>query len=156
VVAEVLEPGSVNLVSAANYYGNKGGLTSQTNDDNYWCSYTKMENRVKVLLAGKAATELIFNSIDTGASSDISRARRILARFLDDYGVDNFSSCDNYSADAIKARFEIWEDIKLSDYYREAKTILFNNKDKLDKIATELINNKTIIRKDIQRIMRGE
>lgn len=156
VVAEVLEPGSVNLVSVANYYGNKGGLTSQTNDDNYWCSYTKMENRVKVLLAGKAATELIFNSIDTGASSDISRARRILARFLDDYGVDNFSSCDNYSADAIKARFEIWEDIKLSDYYREAKTILFNNKDKLDKIAKELINNKTIIRKDINKIMRGE
>ena len=156
VVAEILEPGSVNLVSVANYYGNKGGLTSQTNNDDYWFSFEKMENKIKTLLAGKAASELVFNSIDTGASSDIERAKRIIARFQDEYGLNNFINLDDFPSEATKSRFEIWKEIKINEYYREAKTILFNNKDKLDKIAKELINNKTIIRKDINKIMKGE
>ena len=156
VLAEVLEPGSVNLVSVANYYGNKGGLTSQTNNDNYWCSFDKMENRIKVLLGGKAATELALNVLDTGCSSDIDRAKRILERFQDDYGVNNFISVDERASDTNKSRIEMWQEIKINEYYREAKTILFNNKDKLEKIAKELIANKTIIRKDINKIMRGE
>ena len=57
--------------------------------------------------------------------------------------------------EAIKVRFEIWEDIKLGDYYREAKTILFN-KDKLEALANEIINKNTLVRRDIQKIMKGE
>lgn len=156
LVAEVLEPGSINLVSIANYFGKTGGITSQTNNDDYWCSFDKMENKVKVLLAGKAATELVFNAIDTGASSDISRAKRILTRFQDEYGVDDFNVAVDNSSEIIKSRYELWKNIKLNDYYRETKTIIFNNKDKLEMIANKLINNKTIIRKDIQKIMKRE
>jgi len=156
VVAEVLEPGSVNLVSIVNYYGNKGGLTSQTNDDNYWYRLDKMENRVVVLLAGKAATELSLNIIDTGVSSDIDRAKIILSRIQNDYGVNNFINIEDSSSEAIKNRIEIWKEIKINEYYREAKNILFNNKDKLEMIVKELINKKTITRKDINKIMRGE
>ena len=115
-----------------------------------------MENRIKVLLGGKAATELALNVLDTGCSSDIDRAKRILERFQDDYGVNNFISVDERASDTNKSRIEMWQEIKINEYYREAKTILFNNKDKLEKIAKELIANKTIIRKDINKIMRGE
>ena len=155
VVAEVLEPGSVNLISIANYFGKKGGLTSQSSNDDYWWDFNKMQNRIRVLLAGKAATELSLNIIDTGTVSDINRAKIILVRFQDEYGVDNFSIANESSADSIKARYELWQNIKLNDYYRDAKSILFNNKDKLVTLAKILIEKKVICRKEINEIMKG-
>ena len=58
-----------------------------------------MKNRVKVVLGGKAATELEYGEIDVGASNDLNRAFKIAARFVDDYCMLDFSSKTRYSCE---------------------------------------------------------
>ena len=49
-----------------------------------------MENRVKALLAGKAATEIVYNKCDIGSNTDLRRAYNIVERFIDDYCMFGF------------------------------------------------------------------
>lgn len=154
LVAELLEPGSVNLVTVANYFGGKGGLTSQTNDENYWCDFDKMANRVLVLLAGKAATEVIYNKYDVGCSSDLSRARRLLNRFYEDFGIADFKETRRESGPKALDYKDEWIASQMMEYYERTKELLSHNKDKLTNIANYLISNKTIVRKDIKQILK--
>ncbi len=156
VAAEVLEKGSVNLVSIANYFGNKGGITSQTNNDDYWYDFDKMQNRVIVLLAGKASTEVMLNKTDVGCTSDLHRARLIIARFFDDYGIADFKYTSMGTGEEVQNYKDQWVVKKLNEYYDMAKDLLINNKDKVNKLAGHLINNSTIVRKDIQNLLYKE
>ena len=153
VVAEILEPGSINIVSVKNYSGDKGGVTSYEISKGYWYSKQLMENRVISLLGGKAATEIIFNEVDVGANSDLHRAFEIVERFVDNYcsyGFDKFErrACSNDLYE--KRDNKIAEDMQL--YYNKAKEILFKNRELLDSVANELLEKETITYKEIQEI----
>ena len=153
IVAEALEAGTVNLVSVANYFGSNGGLTSVTNDENYWIDFNKMENRIIVLLAGKAATEVMLGKIDVGCCVDLTRARRILNRFYDTYGVYDFRvTVRDSGPNALNYRDE-WIYNKLNEYYAKAKEIIFNNKDKIYKLVDYLIIYKIISRKELKSLI---
>lgn len=154
LVSEVLEKNSVNLVTIANYFGGKGGVTCVTMNDNYWVDFELMENRVKCLLAGKAATELIFNKLDVGTSSDLRRAGDIVNRFYDIYHKDNFSTLSRteYSNSTLEMH-DFWVDMKLKEYYNCAKTIIFNNRDKLEILAHKLLEKGVLIDKDVREIL---
>ncbi len=154
LVSEVLEPGSVNLLTIDNYYSNKGGITSSTMNEDYWYNINFMENRITILLAGKAATELIFNRLDVGASSDLDRASSILSRMCNDYYANDFSVFAREFSDIYKNKGENWITLKLKEFYNKAKDILFSNKDKLDKLAKELMDKKVLLQDDINKIMK--
>ena len=49
-----------------------------------------MENRVTVILGGKAATEVCFGETDVGATNDLHRAFDIVERFVEDYCSNGF------------------------------------------------------------------
>ena len=64
IVSEIMYPGSVNLVSVSNHATNAAGLTSCNNDELY--DTGDYRKQITVLLAGKAASEVIINSYDSG------------------------------------------------------------------------------------------
>ena len=152
LIAELLEPNSVNLVTVENYYGNKGGITSLSQNDSYFYNIKYMENRIMVLLAGKASIDLIFNRLDVGASTDIDRANRIAKRIYHEYQINGFSSYDDMSATAMVNR-ENWIKDKLLDLYNKTKNLLFDNKDKLIKLSNILINKKILLQEDFKNIL---
>ena len=154
LVSEILEPGSVNLLTIDNYFSNKGGITSSTMNDNYWYNIGYMENRITVLLAGKAATELIFNRLDVGASSDLDRASDILMRFCNDYYANDFSIFSRDHSNDNKIKGENWISLKLKEFYNKAKSILFDNKDKLISLSNELKIKKVLLQDDINKIIK--
>ena len=158
LISEILEPGSVNLVCVRNYFGSTGGVTSCNMDENYWWDIDKMENRIKVLLAGRAAIELVFNKLDVGATSDLRRANNIATRIIDGYGANYLKP--------ISVRIEDFSDMQLSNMYslvneklnssqKEVKDILFKNRDKLEKMATLLKNKQVLRQKDIREILNA-
>ena len=155
VVAEVLESGSVSLVSVLGHDGPTEGVTSYYQDnDIYFSSIEYMKNRVKTLLAGKATTELVYGEIDVGANSDIHRALEISARFVDNYcgyGFDKFEYQNNSSNDLL-SRKENQIFTELEKYYQEVKKIIIDNREFLDKLANALIEKETLTCKDIQEI----
>ena len=154
LVAEYLEPGSVNLVSVSNYFGGKGGVTSIKNSDDYWADFTHMENRVIILLAGRASTELFFNKLDIGTTSDLSRSTRIVSRFYEDYKAFTIrDDVDLSASDSSRVMRDMWINIKLEEYYQRAKDIIFKHKDKLEEIAKMLMDKQVLTKKDISNIL---
>ena len=157
VVAEVLEPGSVTLVSIANYTGDAAGITSTYQTQEYYNSINYMKNRVKVVLAGKAATELEYGEIDVGATNDLNRAFKIASRFYDDYCGFGFDSSIFFSrdvSDSQKERFNQRIAIELERNYMEVKEILAKNREFVEKVANRLLEKPTLMMSDIQEIKK--
>lgn len=155
VVAEILEEGSVSLVSVCEHGGEIGGVTSYYQPDRYFHAKKYMENRVLALLAGKAATEVKYGETDVGANSDLHRAFDIVTRFIDDYCTYGFESwVENYCecSDDLFARKNTQVYTELQRYYHAARKILIRNREFLDKLASALVEKKTLIGKDVRAI----
>lgn len=153
IVAEHLSPGSVGLVSVLSHDGSVKGVTNYYQDDRYWDDKVNMENRVIALLGGKAATELVYGKTDVGATSDVGRAFDIVDRFVDDYcslGFDSFERRE--STEALRARKEARVECDIERYYATAKKILIDNRAFLDALANALVEKKTLVSSDIQRL----
>lgn len=156
VVSEVLDPKSVSIVSIRETYGGDYGfvryLRSEEKDDMDASYY---ENRIKISLAGKAATELIFGETDLGANNDIHNAFDRACRIVDNYctygfqnwiedGVHSFSGENRNRAMAMV----------IERNYLEVKCLLVKNRGLLDLMAEELVKKTTLVYGDIGQIMK--
>ena len=120
-------------------------------------------------LAGRAAEEIVFDTVTTGAANDIEQATRIARAMVTQYGMsDKFGlmglatredqylsgrtvlNCsDETAADIDKEVMMI-----LKEAYDEAKQMLSENRDALDAIAAFLIEKETITGKEFMKILR--
>lgn len=148
LVSELLSPGSVTLVSVRANHGKTGGFNSIMNSEDYWYSKKKMENKVISLLAGKAATEIVFGCTDVGVTSDLHKAFDIVERFVDNYCSNGFDRWiqgrDSSVSNELLARRDMQMTVEMERFYMEAKRILVENREKLQLIANTLMSEKTI------------
>ncbi len=157
IVAELLEPDSVDLVTVLNHDSQAAGITALYRDAGYFHSKKLMEIRVMCLLAGKAATEICYGTVDTGANSDLHRAFDIVHRFVDDYcssGFDKFLF-DRQSSDALLGRRDSQVAAEMERYYARARQLLIENRKKLDVLTACLVEEKTLLGDRIQQILQS-
>ena len=154
VIAEVLEPNSVSIVSVLSHIGDKGGVTSYNQGERYFHHKKYMENRVISLLGGKAATEIVYGEVDVGSNTDLHRAFDIVERFVDNYCSNGFDRWQQgqYFSNEVSARRDMQMSIEMEKFYEKAKLILIKNRGLLDAIAKELVEKKTLLNKDVQLI----
>ena len=153
VAAEMLESGSVDLVTVRKNTGSVGGLTCYHSPDDYWVSKKHMENRVIAILAGKAATEIVFGETDTGANNDLNRAFDVVSRFADEYCAYGFGYWVDYgTSEAVKAKKDERIVADMEHYYIEAKKILIKNRVFLDMLAKKLQEKDTLVYSEIKAI----
>ena len=122
-------------------------------------------------LAGRAAEEIVFDTVTTGASNDIEQATRIARAMVTQYGMsDKFgliglaSREDQYLSGrtVLNCSDETAADIDkevmmiLKEAYEEAKTMLQENRDALDAIAAFLIEKETITGEEFMEILKKE
>lgn len=158
VIAEILEPGSISLISIKSHNGNIGGITSYNQKKDYFYEKKYMDNRILSLLGGKAATEIVYGTVDVGAASDLVRVFLVVKRFTNDYCAYGYNMTNfgcNYR-ESIDIQSDIRRSEKISEmiesYYQTAKNILLENKKFLDALANALVEKETLITKDIQEI----
>lgn len=154
IIAELLQPGSVSLITIANHMGTMGGFTAYYECDDYWVDKHYMENRIMTLLAGKAATELKYGKVDIGCGSDIERAYRIEKRLLTEYcefGFKNYMKRDRNET----VPEHIAKDIahELDKHYLKCKEILADNMPIVEKIAKKLIQKELLSHADISKLI---
>lgn len=156
VAAEMLESGSVDLVTVRKNTGMTGGLTCYHLPDDYWVSKEHMENRVIAILAGKAATEIVFGETDTGANNDLHRAFDIVTRFADDYCAYGFGYWEDRSS-SLDRREKKEERITadMERYYAEAKKLILENRKFLDNLAKKLQEKDTLVYSEIREIKKN-
>ncbi len=123
------------------------------------------------LVGGRAAEELVFDSVTTGAANDIEKATSIARSMVTQYGMSkrfgligletveskyldgrSVLNCSEVTASQIDE--EVMEILKNS--YEEAKKLLSENREILDKIAAYLIEKETITGKEFMEIFRRE
>lgn len=164
LVGELLEKGSINLLTIKQYERSRArGFAGFINNDDYFKDVKFMENRVIACLAGKAATEVVYGENDPGANSDLHRAFDITSRIIDDYCGYGFSyweglgdSPEAPSSNDSLLRKELAIELKLEEFYQKAKKLLIENRDKLDKLAKELLKKEILVSSDITGIVYGK
>jgi len=117
-------------------------------------------------LGGRAAEEVIFGKISTGALSDLERITKMAYSIVSVYGMNksigNISFFDSKQADynftkpysdstAEKIDFEVRKIVE--DAYIRTKNLLLNKKEELKKIATKLLEKEILFQKDIEKLI---
>ena len=125
---------------------------------------TKSEllDRIRCLLGGRAAEELIFGEVSTGAQNDLERATTLARQMVAMYGMNDrigLVSCIQRQSAFLsgpdsplqrdcseQTAREIDEEVKhiLEEAYSEAKTILIEHRGQLEKVTTVLLEKETI------------
>lgn len=121
------------------------------------CDVIKNSEKYQTLgvvpLAGKAATEIVFGEVDTGANRDLNRAFDIVSRFVDDYCSYGFGYWESLSSSPTRLnRREDRITAEMEKYYTAAKKLLMENKIFLDNIAKRLQQKDTIVYSEISQI----
>lgn len=155
VVAEVLNPGSVSLVSVYRDTRILGGVTKAAIPDDYAISKTLQEFNVMCALGGKAAIEIISGDIDVGCEEDMHDAFETVSQFVDEncaYGFDAFATHD--SSQELRNRKDAIIAYEVARFYRQTKKIIIENREFLDAIKQALIDKKVITFLDMQKIRK--
>ncbi len=157
LISELLEPDSVDLVTVLNHDSQAAGITSLHMRADYFHSKQRMENRVMCLLAGKAATEICYGTVDPGTISDLRRAFDIVHRFVDDYcsyGFDKYVYTQDVSDD-MKAKRDAQVAMEMDRYYARTRQMLIENRVKLEAITARLLEEKTLLGEQVQEILKS-
>ncbi|MDD6771666.1 ATP-dependent metallopeptidase FtsH/Yme1/Tma family protein [Inconstantimicrobium porci] len=138
-----------------------GGYTLTIPEDNNYYRIDYLRNRIKVMLGGRAAEEIIFgkDKITTGAEGDISQTTDTILKMVAEYGMGEtlglikLSSLGSLASGYGNAVIE--ECKKLIDtLYEETIELLTENKKTLEKIALELLDKETLYADELDEIMR--
>ena len=148
------------------------GYTMQVEEGNhYLMSKTEMENKIATLTGGRAAEEVVFQSVTTGASNDIEQATKLARAMITRYGMsDDFDmvaletvnnqylggdaslACSAETQTKIDQR--VVELVKAQ--HEKAVNILTENRAKLDELAQYLYEKETITGEEFMHIVNAK
>lgn len=155
VIAEILQPGTVDFISIASLKGSSiGGLVSREHDDEKNDIYTDQEAEIMINLAGKAASEIVLAEVDMGCNRDLHRAYDLTRRLLDNVAAYDFNSwCHGReTSEQIYNHLDSVTNAEVSKYYLQVKQILIKNRSFLDSVIEALIEKKTISYKELAKL----
>lgn len=153
--------------------GSLGYVMQVPEEEKYLMTQEELRARIVTLFGGRAAEEIIFQSVTTGASNDIEKATKMARAMITQYGMSEkfglmgletienqyltgrtvLNCADDTAAEIDKEVMRL-----LKECYEEAKMLLEDNKEILDKIADFLFEKETITGKefmDIYNKVRG-
>ena len=149
--------------------GALGYVMQVPEEEKYLNTEAELRDMLVGLLGGRAAEELVFETVTTGASNDIEKATNIARAMVTQYGMSKkfgliglatveskylsgqaSLNCADETAAAIDE--EVMK--MLAESYEAAKTLLSENRDVMDKIAEFLIEKETITGKEFMKIFR--
>lgn len=153
--------------------GRAGGyVMSLPDSDSLLKSREEFEDDIVAAMGGRAAEEIVFNQLTTGASSDLQQATRIARAMVTKFGMSDLLGPRSYEGGSSGNIFlgrelsemreysehyaqEIDNEVKriLQKCYDRAKSILLGSREKLDKLADALIEHETLDRQAFEQLM---
>jgi cell division protease FtsH len=143
--------------------GMSGGYTMTIPEEDHYLQHrNKFKADLASLLGGRAAEEIVFKDVTTGATNDLERATKLARAMVTQYGMSEklgpltfgekeelvflgreISEQRNYSEEIAR---QIDREVRrlIDEAYQTAKQILIDNRDKLTEIAERLVREETI------------
>ena len=147
------------------------GYTLQVeNDDHYLMNKQELENKIATFTGGRAAEELVFGSITTGAANDIEQATKLARAMITRYGMsedfdmvametvtNQYLGGDTSLACSAETQSRIDEQVVelVRKQHEKALNILKDNRGKLDELASYLYEHETITGEEFMRILNA-
>ena len=151
--------------------GALGYVMQVPEEEKYLNTEAELRDMIVGYLGGRAAEELVFDTVTTGASNDIEKATNIARSMITMYGMSKrfgLMALETIESQYLENRrapvcseateAQVDEEVMklLKESYEEAKRLLSENRDILDKIAAYLIEKETITGKEFMEIYRRE
>ena len=147
------------------------GYTMQVeNDNHYLMSKEEIENKIATFTGGRAAEEIIFGSVTTGASNDIEQATKLARAMIARYGMskdfdmvametvtNQYLGGDTLLACSNETQTKIDEQVValVKKQHEKAAQILLDNRVKLDELAKYLYEHETITGEEFMNILNS-
>ena len=148
------------------------GYTMQVEEGNhYLMSKAEMENKIATLTGGRAAEEVVFHSVTTGASNDIEQATKLARAMITRYGMSNdfdmvaletvnnqYLGGDASLACSAETQTKIDQRVVelVKAQHEKAVNILTENRAKLDELAQYLYEKETITGEEFMNILNAQ
>ncbi len=145
------------------------GYTMQVEqDEKNLMSKQELENKISTLTGGRAAEDLVFHSITTGAANDIEQATKVARAMITRYGMDDsfgmvaFETIKNQylggdttlaCSETTSARIDETVIALVKARYQQAEKLLSDNMPKLHQLAKYLYDNETITGDEFMEIL---
>ena len=149
--------------------GALGYVMNVPEEEKYLSTKKELEARLVELMGGRAAEEIVFETVTTGAANDIQQATNLARAMVTQYGMSEkfglmgLESQENQyltgrtvlnCGDATAADIDQEVMKNLKNAYDEAKRLLRDDREAMDKIAAFLIEKETITGKEFMKIFR--
>ena len=147
------------------------GYTLQVeNNDHYLMNKQELENKIATFTGGRAAEELVFGSITTGAANDIEQATKLARAMITRYGMsedfdmvametvtNQYLGGDTSLACSAETQSRIDKQVValVRKQHEKALAILKDNRGKLDELASYLYEHETITGEEFMRILNA-
>ena len=153
--------------------GGAGGYTmTMPDEEKHYISGARLHDQIVELLGGHVAEKIALGDVSTGATSDLSRANDLARKMITEYGMNDeigplylggdqevfvgrdFGHARNYSEE-LAAKVDEQLVRYLNDALATATNLLNQNRDKLDRVAQELMNREKLDKDEFVTIMEG-
>ncbi len=148
------------------------GYTMQVEEGNhYLMNQEELENKIATFTGGRAAEELVFGSVTTGASNDIEQATKLARAMITRYGMskdfdmvaletvnNQYLGGDASLACSAETQTRIDQQVVelVKKQHDKAAAILTENREKLDELAAFLYEKETITGEEFMKILNGD
>ena len=141
-------------------------------EDRYLMTRTELEGRLKVLLGGRVAEEVVFKEVSTGAQNDLERATKIARSMVTEYGMSEKIGPINYSgerkplflgqelspsptvySERVASLIDAEVQRIIQEAHAEVRRILTQKRDKLEKLARTLLEKEVVEREELLEIL---
>ncbi|MEI8352537.1 MAG: ATP-dependent zinc metalloprotease FtsH, partial [bacterium] len=170
LVAESEPIHKITIIPRGNAY--LGATMQLPEKDRYMEGKVKLKGILATMMGGRVAEELIFGDITSGARSDLKQATRLARLMVCDWGMSEnmgpqtfgnheelmflgrgISSSQDFSEDTAR-KIDADVSLLLRGAHAQAKEILGKNRDKLEQIASTLLERETLDSRDVEELMK--
>lgn len=154
LVGKILKSSPVEKISIVPRGQAMGYVLNSTDGDKYLHTQDELYDKICILLGGRAAEEIVFKKITTGAKDDLEKANEIAQQMVCELGMSDLGNiiykyhCNGKTGPLVER--EIKKIIDCS--YEKTKDLIRKNSGFLEKIAQELLRKETITGKELQAI----
>ena len=137
-----------------------GYVVNLPDEDSYLKTREELVDQMTVLLGGRVAEQIVFGAVTTGAASDLQRVEEITHAMIHQYAMGSGdapqAALKDQALSDLTRRIRDEEQRELAfEAHRGAWDLITTHRELLDRIAAELLENETLERAQIDRIMEG-
>ncbi len=138
------------------------GYTLNTpQEDRYLHTKEELLDLMKVMLAGRAAEQIVFGAVTNGAANDLERVTELARSMVFEFGMGAEVSsrtmrADNYALSEYTKQLRDGEQARLcDDAFAEALRLLSKHRHTLDVLAAALLEKETLLRVELEELLSG-